>query len=190
MPFPRISRSKPSERMDKRPLLYAQSPSTPSLAPSSTTTDATSNAIVPDLNTLQVNDSLSTKTGNNTSQPKDEPAPPPPSTRPTTPPQGSNHNPWSSYHDLPPDHPVFRYPDAMREKMYTKGIGTTPLPCCTFRSYVKATANNPADPVVKAEMDLARLGKVYGEQHHAKGFWKRGTSMMGQFGTMARGGSF
>lgn len=46
------------------------------------------------------------------------------------------------------------------------------------------------DPVVKAEMDLARLGKVYGESHHAKGFWKRGTSMMGQFGTMATGGSF
>lgn len=46
------------------------------------------------------------------------------------------------------------------------------------------------DPVVKAEMDLARLGKVYGESHHAKGFWKRGTSMMGQFGTMATGGAF
>lgn len=49
---------------------------------------------------------------------------------------------------------------------------------------------NIADPVVKAEMDLARLGKVQGESHHGKSFWKRGTSMMGQFGTMSTGGAF
>lgn len=51
-------------------------------------------------------------------------------------------------------------------------------------------ADNSIDPVVKAEMDLARLGRVYGEHHHRKGFWKRGTSMMGQFGNIAKGGSF
>jgi hypothetical protein len=62
--------------------------------------------------------------------------------RPVTPPQGSNHNPWTSYHDLRPSHPVFKYPNALRAKMYQKGI----------------------DPVVRAEMDKVRLGKVYGEK--------------------------
>jgi len=45
-------------------------------------------------------------------------------TRPTTPPQGSRSIPWDSYHDLPAEHPVFLYPDDVREKMYKKGIGT------------------------------------------------------------------
>lgn len=114
MPFPSLSKSKPSPRTDTRPLLYAQSqsPSTLSLAPSSTTN-----------NTAQPN----------LSDPNDEPKNPQtesqqdtpiPLTRPKTPPQSTNHLPWSSYHNLPPDHPVFRYPDEIREKMYAKGVGT------------------------------------------------------------------
>jgi hypothetical protein len=60
---------------------------------------------------------------NNNSHTSDDPDVPLPFTRPQTPPQSSNHLPWSSYHDLPPDHPVFRYPDEVREKMYAKGVG-------------------------------------------------------------------
>ena len=44
-------------------------------------------------------------------------------TRPATPPQGNRSIPWDSYHDLPADHPVFLYPDDVREKMYKKSIG-------------------------------------------------------------------
>ena len=47
--------------------------------------------------------------------------------RPATPPQGSRRIPWESYHDLPADHPVFRLPQDVREKMYAKGVGTSPL---------------------------------------------------------------
>lgn len=115
MPFPTLSKSKPNP--DTRPLLYAQSqsPSTPSLAPSSTST--TTNA---------ANDTNS-KAGNDNDTEQD-PNDPTPMARPKTPPQSSNHLPWSSYHDLPPDHPVFRYPDDVREKMYAKGVGAFNLP--------------------------------------------------------------
>ncbi len=43
--------------------------------------------------------------------------------RPKTPPQGSRSLPWESYHDLPIDHPVFKYPPEVREKYYAKGVG-------------------------------------------------------------------
>ncbi|EMC94221.1 hypothetical protein BAUCODRAFT_26396 [Baudoinia panamericana UAMH 10762] len=57
--------------------------------------------------------------------------------RPKTPPQGSNYHPWTSYHDLPRDHPVFQYPAGMREKLYAKGV----------------------DPVMKAELDRDLRGR-------------------------------
>ena len=79
--------------------------------------------------------------------------------RPTTPPQGSNHNPWESYKKLPRDHPVFAMPDEMREKCYKKGI----------------------DPVLKAANDKFRFGKTYGDKS-AKGFGKRFKKAFGYVG--------
>ncbi|GAB7331862.1 hypothetical protein MBLNU13_g03804t1 [Cladosporium sp. NU13] len=121
MPFPSLSKSKPNP--DTRPLLYAQSqsPSTPSLAPSSTSkiTNAASNE-TPQFQNDPDAPKHDDNTDDNSSQPEDNPI-----TRPKTPPQSSNHLPWTSYHDLPPDHPVFRYPDDVREKMYAKGVVET-----------------------------------------------------------------
>lgn len=116
MPFPTLSKSKPNT--ETRPLLYAQSqsPSTPSLAPSSASTSTNAPS---DTNTNPPNP----KNDDNSPEAEDNPHAALPLTRPKTPPQSSNHLPWSSYHDLPPDHPVFRYPDDMREKMYAKGVG-------------------------------------------------------------------
>ena len=113
MPFPSLSKLKPSPKQDTRPLLYAQSqsPPTPSPAPSSTSTSTTTNAAPNE----------TAQPTNNNQVPQDEYQEP--FARPQTPPQSSNHLPWSSYHDLPPDHPVFRYPDEVREKMYAKGVG-------------------------------------------------------------------
>lgn len=127
MPFPRLNKFKSSATNDNRPLLYAQdqSPSTPSLAPS-TATNTTTATLQPYSDVTQPNDTTDTsndgKVSNETPETKSET--PVPFHRPTTPLQGSNHNPWSSYRDLPPDHPVFRYPDSLREKMYAKGVGT------------------------------------------------------------------
>lgn len=49
---------------------------------------------------------------------------------------GSHSLPWESYSNLPPSHPVFRYPAELREKLYAKGIGKLPpkahLPCKHF----------------------------------------------------------
>lgn len=122
MPFPRLTKSKHVPEKDDRPLLYAQqSPSTPSLAPSVATATTTA--------TLQpYHEPDQSTSDNDTSTIDDTPEAAPESetdsfTRPQTPPQGSNYNPWSSYRDLPPDHPVFRYPDEVREKMYAKGVG-------------------------------------------------------------------
>lgn len=55
--------------------------------------------------------------------------------RPITPPKGSKVLPWESYSNLPDDHPVFLYPQEVREKMYAKGIGTT-LPGSCMSSLV------------------------------------------------------
>lgn len=145
-----------------------------------------------DARTLTNNDEKNptTTTTSTKPSPNEEPI-----VRPTTPPQGTNHNPWTSYHDLPADHPVFRYPDEMREKMYAKGIGKAFHFSSLSSTVLSATFSNHhfplfTDPVVKAEMDLARLGKVHGESSHGKSFWKRGTSMMGSIGTMSMGGAF
>ena len=199
MPFPSLSMSKPNA--DTRPLLYAQSqsPSTPSLAPSSTSTSTNANAhAANDTNPNPPNPKADNNNNDDDDTEQNSNDALPPVARPKTPPQSSNHLPWSSYHDLPPDHPVFRYPDAVREKMYAKGVGTLFAPLQPIASIIvqqRMCLFFPdklgfPDPVVKAEMDLARLGRVYGEHHHRKGFWKRGTSMMGQFGNIARGGSF
>lgn len=114
MPFPSLTKSKPSPKTDTRPLLYAQSqsPSTPSLAPSSTS-NSTANPT-----------DASKPENDNENDADQDPNDALPMTRPSTPPQSTNHLPWSSYHNLPPDHPVFRYPDELREKMYAKGVGT------------------------------------------------------------------
>ncbi|KAK5126341.1 hypothetical protein LTR85_010577 [Meristemomyces frigidus] len=79
----------------------------------------------------------------------------------------SSHSlPWESYSKLGPDHPVFRYPAAVREKMYAEGV----------------------DPVVKAEMDKAIRGKVYGgPMSPIKGFKGRAKGMLSQWGTMSIG---
>jgi len=118
MPFPTLSKTKP--KPDTRPLLHAQSqsPSTPSLAPSSTSTTANA-ANDADTDTNPPNHKNDENTDDNPSRTENSPI-----TRPKTPPQSSNHLPWTSYHNLPPDHPVFRYPDDVREKMYAKGVGT------------------------------------------------------------------
>lgn len=120
MPFPALSKPKP--KPDTHPLLYAQSqsPSTPSLAPSSTTTTTKATN---DTDTNPPNHKNDGNNNDNPSRTEDSPI-----TRPKTPPQSSNHLPWTSYHDLPPDHPVFRYPDDVREKMYSKGVGTLGFP--------------------------------------------------------------
>lgn len=143
MPFLRLSKTKPSStpNKDDRPLLYAtQSSSTPSIAQSTTSTtrhqqepyfDATSAARSECQRQQPYNDTTSpapTSEAPQSSQEEKKGQPKPSASdpsfvRPSTPPQGSNHNPWSSYHNLPPDHPVFRYPDEMREKMYAKGVG-------------------------------------------------------------------
>lgn len=122
MPFLRLPKHSSIKEKDDRLLPFSQTPSTPSLAPSATTSainhqepynDITqSNDDPPKPNIPPETDNTSQTTPNN-----------PPFTRPTTPPQGSNHNPWSSYHNLSPEHPVFRYPDDVREKMYAKGVG-------------------------------------------------------------------
>ncbi|KAM0717666.1 hypothetical protein Q7P37_007518 [Cladosporium fusiforme] len=170
MPFPRFSKPKSQPKTDTQPLLdAAATPPTPSIA---TTITKTKPAPEPYRDVTNTSTSQNSRT-NPPSKEEDEeeeqtPSETPPFPRPKTPPQGTNHTAWSSYRTLPPSHPVFRYPDDVREKMYDKGI----------------------DPVVKAEMDLARLGRVYGEKHSVKGFWKRGTSMMGLFGSMAVGGAF
>jgi hypothetical protein len=43
--------------------------------------------------------------------------------RPTAPAQGSRDSPWSSYRDLPSEHPVFGYSDETRAELYERGIG-------------------------------------------------------------------
>jgi hypothetical protein len=43
--------------------------------------------------------------------------------RPTTPAQGSRDSPWSSYRDLPSQHPVFAYSEEARAELYQRGIG-------------------------------------------------------------------
>lgn len=120
MPFPRLTKSKHVPEKDDRPLLYAQQPSsTPSLAPSAATTTTTAKSQpYRDPEQLSTSDDTQTAEESPKVEPEDSTF-----TRPTTPPQGSNYNPWSSYRDLPPDHPVFRYPDEVREKMYAKGVG-------------------------------------------------------------------
>ncbi|OQN98800.1 hypothetical protein B0A48_15146 [Cryoendolithus antarcticus] len=57
--------------------------------------------------------------------------------RPVTPDQGENHNPWTSYWDLPRDHPVFSMSDETRNKLMKKGV----------------------DPVMRARHDACR-GKL------------------------------
>ncbi|KAM0710328.1 hypothetical protein Q7P35_002690 [Cladosporium inversicolor] len=148
MPFPSLTKSKPSPKpTDTRPLLYAQSqsPSTPSLAPSSTSTS------------------------NDTTQPTNNAS-------------NSNDQTDTSKHDPPPlDPPLHPTPVHKPPPLVLLPKPPSPPPRLPLSG---------CDPVVKAEMDLARLGRVYGEHHHRKGVWKRGTSMMGQFGNIARGGSF
>lgn len=133
MPFPSLSKSKPNA--DTRLLLYAhsQSPSTPSLAPSSTSTSANA------ANDTNPNPPRPKADNNNNDDDDAEQNPNdslPPVARPKTPPRSSNHLPWSSYHSLPPDHPVFRYPDAVREKMYAKGVGTLFAPLQPIASII------------------------------------------------------
>jgi hypothetical protein len=130
--------SKPNA--DTRPLLYAQSqsPSTPSLAPSSTSTSTNANAnAANDANTNPPNPKADNNNDDDDDDAEQNPNDSlPPVARPKTPPQSSNHLPWSSYHSLPPDHPVFRYPDAVREKMYAKGVGTLFAPLQPIASIV------------------------------------------------------
>lgn len=127
MPFPfhRSSKSKDASspeiqrdnKSQKRPLMFAQdfSPDT-SAAPSTYEP-----SIAPTEQTL-VNDNEDARTLTDAETARDV-AEEHDFVRPTTPPKGSNYNPWMSYRDLPRDHPVFAYPDEVREKMYAKGIG-------------------------------------------------------------------
>lgn len=71
--------------------------------------------------------------------------------RPTTPPQGTNYNAWTSYRSLPRDHPVFGYDDRWRAKQYGKGV----------------------DAVLKAEYDKVRFGNMGGDDKSAKCFAER-----------------
>jgi hypothetical protein len=126
--FGRKKAVSPADKDEKRPLAYAQSSYAPSINSSLASTYEPS--ISPSTMTLQSEDDDKTLVGDDEKLNKraegaglqqgiDEPD----FTRPKTPPKGSNYNEWSSYRDLPRDHPVFRYPDAMREKMYAKGVG-------------------------------------------------------------------
>lgn len=170
-------RKNPTGAEDHRPLMFAQTSSAAaSIAPSE----------FPAASSKASTRSLS---ASETTAPQEKPAEQP-FARPQTPPQGSNYTAWSSYRDLPADHPVFRYPDEMREDMYAKGVGESAALADQLAIWSVGGLTESTDPVVKAELDLARLGKVYGESHQGKSFWKRGTSMMGQFGTRATGGSF
>jgi hypothetical protein len=113
---------------EKRPLAYAQSSYAPSINSSLASTYEPS--ISPSTTTLQSEDDDKTLVGDDEKAFKSAQGTGSQQEthehefiRPKTPPKGSNYNEWSSYRDLPRDHPVFRYPDAMREKMYAKGIG-------------------------------------------------------------------
>jgi len=128
MPFPfsRSSKSKDTSpeikkdnKSQKRPLIFAQD-SSPNISAAPSTYEP---SIAPTEKTLvsDENDDARTLTDAETAR---EVAAEEDFVRPTTPPQGSNYNPWMSYRDLPRDHPVFAYPNEVREKMYTKGIGT------------------------------------------------------------------
>lgn len=156
MPFPfhRSSKSKdvasPEVQKDnksqKRPLMFAQD-SSPNVN-ASTAPSTYEPSIAPTGQTLVPEDDARTLTDAETAR---EVAEEQDFVRPTTPPQGSNYNPWMSYRDLPRDHPVFAYPAEVREKMYAKGV----------------------DPVWKAEVDKGRYNKVYGEKAGKKGFVSR-----------------
>lgn len=173
-------RKKPTDADDHRPLMFAQTSSAAaSIAPSELTTASS----------RDFTRSFAASEATAAEDPQDK-LPEQSFVRPQTPPQGSNYTAWSSYRDLPADHPVFRYPGKMREDMYAKGVGEFPALADQLAGWSVGGLTESTDPVVKAELDLARLGKVYGENHRGKSFWKRGTSMMGQFGTRATGGSF
>lgn len=143
MPFPRLTKSKPTTSNDNRPLLYAQdpSPSTPSLAPTTATTNTTA-TMQPNHDVTQSSTNTTNDANNDEALKDEEPQNDQPLHfhRPQTPPQGSNHNPWSSYHDLQLDHPVFRYPDSLREKMYAKGVGTL-----SFLQFPSTHKRNPPE---------------------------------------------
>ena len=103
----------PHATSDGHPLLRTQTPSKSSIASSYVSTNTTTlptakKAATPDSHEFKYEQADGTQL---------------PFVRPKTPLQGSKHVAWSSYRDLPQDHPVFRYPNDMREKMYSKGIG-------------------------------------------------------------------
>jgi hypothetical protein len=108
---------------DGRPLLRTATPSTSSIA--------TGVSSRPSEDAILVRPNSKTSAVGTTREKHKEETAQPPFVRPTTPPKGSNYTAWSSYRDLPLDHPVFRYPDEMREKMYSKGVGQPPSSCNT-----------------------------------------------------------
>jgi hypothetical protein len=103
---------------DGRPLLRAATPSTSSIA--TPKVEGVSSRPSEDLTSIRPNSKTSAAEIHE--KQKEETAQPP-FVRPTTPSRGSNYTAWSSYRDLPLDHPVFRYPDEMREKLYSNGVG-------------------------------------------------------------------
>ena len=113
-------RNKTDGRPDGRPLLYAQTPSQSSIASSRATRHPSHSK---DDAGAHYTDSKTDAVEHREVQEGEEEPTELPFARPQTPAQGSNYTAWSSYHDLPQDHPVFRYPDEMREKMYAKGVG-------------------------------------------------------------------
>lgn len=144
MPFPSFKSKKPASLSPEitsqtRPLVYAQSTYAPSEVDSINTSTQRSPDIRPPTHKAISSDvfadvtyykeqkakqaAAAAEAGEVDSSVDDETQQTPAFERPTTPPQGSRSLPWESYRDLEADHPVFLYPDDVREKMYAKGIG-------------------------------------------------------------------
>jgi hypothetical protein len=124
MSFFRSTKPEARPLSDGRPLLRAATPSTSSIATSKF--DGVSSRPSEDVTSFRPDSKMSAL---ETQEKQKEETAQPPFVRPTTPPKGSNYTAWSSYRDLPLDHPVFRYPDEMREKMYSKGVGQPSSSC-------------------------------------------------------------